>query len=278
MEESYFCSKALAASVDMDATSVVHGTNGERNGDDDDDGTCGGGDGGGVNETTLNDQTLGTDLEMLKKNLANEEEFRSINHTEPIHIFLKIKPLSGDEQVRQNGETHFRINSDTSVSVRPPKSSVYAQNKQNMLALSNTLYQFSYVFQPDIRQADFFKATIYPCVERLFAGDNLLIFSYGVTFSGKTYTMQGTNADPGLIPRTLDLLFDSLGAQLETQRAQYSYKPDKFNEMTSLTEAELTHELAHKEHIMRLSNIRELERSDSFDSLNTRHVRIYAHH
>ncbi len=85
----------------------------------------------------------------------------------------------------------FKLNSDTSISVKPPKTSVYAQNKQSCTSLSQTLFQFSYVFQPDISQKDFFMATIYPCFEKFFNGDNLLIFSYGVTNSGKTYTMQG---------------------------------------------------------------------------------------
>ena len=60
-----------------------------------------------------------------------------------------------------------------------------------MQTLANTLFQFSYIFQPEISQKDFFTATIYPCLEKFFGGDNLLIFSYGVTNSGKTYTMQG---------------------------------------------------------------------------------------
>ena len=45
-----------------------------------------------------------TDLNTLKKNLYNEEEFRSINHSEPIHVFLKIKPLSIQEIIKQKDE------------------------------------------------------------------------------------------------------------------------------------------------------------------------------
>ena len=43
-----------------------------------------------------------TNIHDLKKNLCNEEEFRSINHSEPIHIFLKLKPLSDAEMAKQN--------------------------------------------------------------------------------------------------------------------------------------------------------------------------------
>ena len=51
--------------------------------------------------TTLN---ATTNIHDLKKNLANEEEFSSINHSEPIHIFLKMKPLSAQEQQKQQDQ------------------------------------------------------------------------------------------------------------------------------------------------------------------------------
>ena len=54
--------------------------------------------------TKIVDLILNTDLNTLKKNLYNEEEFRSINHSEPIHIFLKIKPLSIQEIIKQKDE------------------------------------------------------------------------------------------------------------------------------------------------------------------------------
>ena len=37
-----------------------------------------------------------------------------------------------------------------------------------------------------------------------------LLFAYGVTNSGKTYTMAGEPGEPGILPRTLDVLFNSI--------------------------------------------------------------------
>ena len=79
--------------------------------------------------------------------------------------------------------------------------------------------------------------------------------------------MQGTNANPGLIPRTLDLLFDSLKDKLEVKKSVYLFKPDKFNEIHALNDTELKQELAHKDHLLRLSNYKELERVESCESL-----------
>lgn len=139
------------------------------------------------------------------------------------------------------------------MTVKPPKSSAYAQNKQSLQTLTNTIFQFSYVFQPEISQKEFFTATIYPCFEKFFRGENLLIFSYGVTNSGKTYTMQGTNTNPGLIPRTLDVIFSAIKDNMETKKLIYRYKPDRFNEICALSDAELSQEMAYKETLLRLA-------------------------
>ena len=37
-----------------------------------------------------------------------------------------------------------------------------------------------------------------------------LLFTYGITSSGKTYTMTGSAADQGILPRCLDMVFNSI--------------------------------------------------------------------
>ena len=73
-------------------------------------------------------------------------------------------------------------------------------------------YTFNHVFPPETDQAEFFRYTTLPLVQGLLQGQNGLIFTYGVTNSGKTYTIQGGNQPntAGLLPRTLDVVFNSL--------------------------------------------------------------------
>lgn len=50
-------------------------------------------------------------------------------------------------------------------------------------------------------------------MQDLLQSQNALLFTYGVTNSGKTYTVQG-GSDPssaGILPRTLDVIFNSVG-------------------------------------------------------------------
>lgn len=74
------------------------------------------------------------------------------------------------------------------------------------------LYTFSHIFPPDVTQADFFTRTTLPLVRAALAGQNALLFTYGVTNSGKTYTVQGGSASgsAGILPRTLDVIFNSI--------------------------------------------------------------------
>jgi hypothetical protein len=106
-------------------------------------------------------------------------------NTKNLQIFLKIKPLTEAELAKQNNELLYKLQSETSISMKPPRNSVFAQNKQAEQKLAKTVFQFSKIFQPTITQQEFFTGTIYPCFEKFFNGDNLLIFSYGVSNSGK---------------------------------------------------------------------------------------------
>ena len=74
------------------------------------------------------------------------------------------------------------------------------------------VYTFNHVFPPETHQSEFFTKTTLPIVRDLLSGENGLVFAYGVTNSGKTYTIQG-GTEPntaGLLPRTLDVVFNSL--------------------------------------------------------------------
>jgi kinesin family member 23 len=53
-----------------------------------------------------------------------------------------------------------------------------------------------------------------------------LLFTYGITSSGKTFTIQGRPDAPGVIPRTVDVLFNSISCALAPK---CTFKPDKMN-------------------------------------------------
>lgn len=69
-------------------------------------------------------------------------------------------------------------------------------------------------------QSEFFRETTLPLVKDLLDGKNSLVFTYGVTNSGKTYTVQGNShkGGAGILPRAIDVIFNSTRG-LECRRA-----------------------------------------------------------
>ena len=57
------------------------------------------------------------------------------------------------------------------------------------------------------RQEDIFRDTE-PLMTSVLDGFNVCIFAYGQSGSGKTYTMEGPDNDPGLVPRAMGRLFE----------------------------------------------------------------------
>ena len=53
-----------------------------------------------------------------------------------------------------------------------------------------------------------------PRVEDFLQGRNQLMFTYGATCSGKTFTIQGETDNPGILPRALDVLFNTINDRL----------------------------------------------------------------
>ena len=77
-------------------------------------------------------------------------------------------------------------------------------------------------------------------------GQNCLMFSYGVTNSGKTHTIHGSQDDPGILPRVLDSVFASLGDKLYEGD---QLKPKNYCEIEWLSGDRLQREKAVKDKI-----------------------------
>lgn len=105
------------------------------------------------------------------------------------------------------------------------------------------------MFGPESDQKDVYTKVSMPLVENLLKGRNGLLFTYGVTGSGKTFTMTGTPQDSGILPRSLDVIFNSIsGYQVfnllltcawnniiitnmfpNNQARKHTFKPDRMN-------------------------------------------------
>ncbi|KHJ42142.1 kinesin motor domain protein [Trichuris suis] len=96
-----------------------------------------------------------------------------------------------------------------------------------------TISRFTCVFDEFSTQKMVFDRAAFELVEGLLQGKNGLLFTYGITGSGKTYTMTGTPDDIGVLPRCLDVIFNSIN---HCQANSYVFVPDKSNGFDVQTE------------------------------------------
>ncbi|OBZ85861.1 Kinesin-like protein KIF23 [Choanephora cucurbitarum] len=125
---------------------------------------------------------------------------------EPIKSYLRIRPRSQLHESDESMEPYLEILDDLEIAMTPPEDS----NAYRTRNRAPERYKFTQVFTESVSQEHFFNKTTLPLIHDVLNGQNALIFAYGVTNSGKTYSIMGTQDHPGLLPRTLDVLFNSI--------------------------------------------------------------------
>lgn len=129
---------------------------------------------------------------------------------DPVQVYCRLRPLKNLTDVAA-----VRRYSDTTIQLYHPSG-----NKPE------AYYNFKYVFPENSTQKDVFEEIAYPLVQDLLNGKDSLLFTYGITSSGKTYTLTGNCSNPGILPRTLDAIFNTIG---ERQSRKFIFKPDGLN-------------------------------------------------
>lgn len=84
-------------------------------------------------------------------------------------------------------------------------------------------FQFDRVYEASSTNADVFEQSVEELISRVVSGYNATVFAYGTTGSGKTFTMQGSEHDPGVIPRSVHRLFELLEARGAPAVVRLSY-------------------------------------------------------
>lgn len=110
-----------------------------------------------------------------------------------VRVYLRIRPLLKNE-VHANFDVQ-----DNEVFARPSKV-------QNDKHFAERKYKFTDIFNENSKQVDIFDKVAMPLLRRFMHGVDALLFAYGATSAGKTHTVQGSNAEPGLIPRMVRTL------------------------------------------------------------------------
>jgi kinesin family protein 23 len=92
---------------------------------------------------------------------------------------------------------------------------------------------FHHVFEEGDSQETVFEQTTVPLISNVFRGKSCLLFAYGLSGGGKTYTMFGKSRNPGIISHALDVIFNNI---MHLQAEKFVFKPDKMNGFEVQTE------------------------------------------
>ncbi|KAG8440817.1 hypothetical protein GDO86_006523 [Hymenochirus boettgeri] len=141
------------------------------------------------------------------------------NQKDPVGVYCRVRPLSPSDQ-----ECCIEVINETTVQLHPPDGCKANRNGE----YKETQYSFKQVFGTLVTQKELFDVVSKPLVEDVIRGRNGLLFTYGVTGSGKTYTMTGSPGEGGLLPRCLSMIFNSIG---KYQAKRYVFKSDEKNGM-----------------------------------------------
>ncbi|XP_039540117.1 kinesin-like protein KIF23 isoform X1 [Pimephales promelas] len=143
----------------------------------------------------------------------------SNNQKDPVGVYCRVRPLGADDE-----ECCIEVISNTTIQLHAPDGLKANRNGE----FKETQYSFKKVFGIKTTQRELFEDVAKPLVEDLIHCKNGLLFTYGVTGSGKTHTMTGSPGQGGLLPRSLDMIFNSIGPY---QAKRYVFKPDDKNGM-----------------------------------------------
>jgi len=156
---------------------------------------------------------------------------------DPVNVFCRVRPLQSDADLAS-----LRVKNSTTIALNP-QDQLLQHHKTHNGAQREIQYIFKHVFQPDATQQDVYGSVAQPLVENLLKGRNSLLFTYGVTGSGKTYTMTGNLKHRGIMPRCLDVLFRTIS---DYQAKKFVFKPDKLNGFEILSEEDALLERQHE--------------------------------
>ncbi|XP_030282594.1 kinesin-like protein KIF23 isoform X2 [Sparus aurata] len=157
------------------------------------------------------------------------------NQKDPVGVYCRVRPLGAEDE-----ECCIEVISSSTIQLHAPEGFKTNRNGE----YKETQYSFKRVFGVSISQMELFEHVAQPLVDDLIHGKNGLLFTYGVTGSGKTFTMTGSPGQGGLLPRSLDMIFNSIGPY---QAKRYVFKTDDKNGMEVQNEVDALLERQRRE-------------------------------
>ncbi|XP_049916428.1 kinesin-like protein KIF20A isoform X1 [Epinephelus moara] len=177
--------------------------------------------------------------------------------SENLQVYLRVRPFTAAESDNGSQEC-VTIEGPDTVVLKAPRSC--QSNRQSEKSLPQTAQRFTFtqVFDPEASQKKVFDGSVRSLVRDVLEGGNCLVFTYGVTNAGKTFTFLGPDHDSGLLPRSLSVIFNSVEGHLY---GRADLKPQRCRDFSRLTPDQQAAESSSKRNLLRL--FKESDRSQT---------------
>ncbi|XP_029985239.1 kinesin-like protein KIF20B [Sphaeramia orbicularis] len=162
--------------------------------------------------------------------------------SENLQVFLRVRPFTSAESDSGESQDCVSVEGLDTVVLRAPR---------NIRSLPQTAQTFTFtqVFGPDSSQRTVFQGSVRGSVRHVLEGGNCLVFTYGVTNAGKTFTFLGPDHDSGLLPRSLAVLFNSVDGRLYCGN---DLKPQRCRDYSRLSPEQQKEENSSKRNLLKM--------------------------
>ena len=192
-----------------------------------------------INQNAKNSQDLNYGPQSYSNGRQPNLDFDNDINSENIKVCLRIRPMSLQEQSRNDSSCIEPVN-----------------NEQLILSHKNLRrnYTFNLVFAPESSQEDvFYNCSIDKLIDSALDGYGVTIFAYGQTGSGKTYTIMGrddtinekilsNNKYSGILPKSINYIWSAVRTKQQKFYIKVSFLEiynEQINDLLSPTNSNL---------------------------------------
>ncbi|XP_039207324.1 kinesin-like protein KIF20A isoform X2 [Crotalus tigris] len=179
--------------------------------------------------------------ELSEVSTEEQEEVKELY--QPLKVYLRVRPFSKAELENNENQDCLIIENQETVMLQAPKELAQIKNNEKKIGQSAHQFTFTKVFGPNTMQNEFFEGTMKDVVKAYLDGRNGLVFTYGVTNAGKSFTVQGCPKDGGILPRSLDMIFNHIKGR---QYSKMNLKPCFSNLTKKLNDVQVKQEESMK--------------------------------
>ncbi|EDL41761.1 mCG21937 [Mus musculus] len=152
--------------------------------------------------------------------VASNPAANSLGSKNYLQVCLRIRPFTQSEKEHE-AEGCVQVLDSQSVLLKDPQSILGHLSEKSSGQVAQK-FSFSKVFGPETSQKEFFLGCIMQPVKDLLEGHSRLIFTYGLTNSGKTYTFQGHLTNSLTIPEFEESVNSCDQSSLNVDNIKYS--------------------------------------------------------